>query len=118
MKNRLLPFAFLLVAVCLSGCSQNKSDQQTTSDRSTPRPATPTPRPTRSPTPTPTPSESSELNDGGDDTKHRPEEGGGGGGGEGGKALCKCMCEGELLWERELTDAECKSQCPAGQPCG
>jgi hypothetical protein len=113
MKTSLLLFAFLFVAVSWSGCGQNTN----VPNQGTPLPSTPTPRQIRSPSPSPSPPSDSGSNE----DPHKPDHHEIGEIKETdtpGKTICRCTCEGELLWERELTEAECKSQCRDGEPCG
>jgi len=114
MTKRILLLTLLVTLAVWNGCAQEGTNTSTRdTPTATPTP-TPTPRPTVTPTSTPTPTATagpSESPEGGHGhpphETHESQE----------KVMCRCTCEGRLLWERELTEAECTLQCPDGMPC-
>ena len=107
----MIQIVLVSLILCFSGCGESKNDESVNTNSL--RRLTPSPGPTPPPSPSPSPSGKDYETPSLRDEKH-----GGSHGGhdepEAPKVRCECYCEGKLLWSKELTDAECKRQCPKG----
>lgn len=121
----LLPLiALLFVAALWGGCSSGQEISPSPSSTPTST-VTPTPSPITDPTdaanatdandsvtPTPAPPDNTGEAEAQIESVDPPP------GESGEKVRCTCRCEGRVLWTRVISEAECISLCPEGQPCG